>query len=302
MARSNLPDDNQALNLLKSGHQEEAAKRILEDLMGIETGPGRPKDKLQREQTYLDTLQQGIANDPNLTRHGFAPLTEVWQNNGGQQTLKLVSDTNHNRLLDKNDFQIDITNTVLCDDTWGKPLKDRTTKSSDGQNPSGLLVPKLDLTEHTQQQPLLKAGAQEFHLSAQKEVLDSGKVVDWTNWHHNLVLAGKHEFEQLLSNSPELNAKVGNYAPRGRVTLQLDISRQGDVEVRGAKVSDVYGSDDSTKETFKSIAQEAFTRLQSSNLLRFPPGSQRKVNSVEIDVGLRTGNSASWQTDDHERV
>jgi hypothetical protein len=330
MGRSDIPDDSAALKALKEGHKDEAQRRIAEDIMSIEHGAGSPQQKYDRELAYFHKLQQDMANDRELTKLGFPPLVDSWQDDGrGHRTAKLVSDTNHNRKVDSGDLQVDITDTVLGDRIWQRPLKDRTAHGSDGHGQFKPLTPQLD--QAGGRQPELKAdtpkmaplegkvdtsgetqpgnrvfklGAQEqeFHASATLEMLPGGRVVDWTKWHHDFVLSAKREFEQLLASSPELRADAGSYAPTGNITLQLDVFRDGQIEVRGIKGMSFYGADGQAQERFKQITRDTFARLEESPALRFPPGSQREVNSVEIQVGLNTGNSARWQKNDREKI
>src|SRR5262249_12021539 len=232
MSRSDIPDDTKVIESLEEGHKDEAAHRLLEDLQTIEHGPGTPKQKLTREKEYLGQLQGDALRDGNLQRLGFSGFSEMWNDDGKghRSSPKLVSDSNHNRVFDSGDLQVDLNGTVVGDELTGRALKDRSQSSPAGagelkaltaksdtpvgdQTPAqgnrqprdGTLHGKVDASGEASQPKLFQLGAEHtFVDSGTTETLPGGRTVDWTKWHHDLVLAAKHEFEQLLADSPAL--------------------------------------------------------------------------------------------------
>jgi len=329
MSRSDIPDDARVIESLKEGDKDEAAQRIREDLQTIEHGPGTPQQRLTKEQAYLEQLQGDALRDRELQQLGFGGFQEIWTHDGkGHKSApKLVSDTNHNRQLDNADLNVDLSNTVLGDQLTGKALKNRTAATApeagkltamvahedhtqDQRPPAqghaaeagGILQGKVDTIREADKPKAFSLGAEQFAKSATTERLPDGRTIDWTKWHHDLVFAVKHEFDQLLSNSPELRAQAGTYGNTGSIKLQFDVRRDGSIEFRGSEGASFYGADPNAQARFNDIARQAVERAQYNAALKFPSGSQRSINSTELEIGLNTGHSAQWQTNDREKL
>lgn len=330
MARSDIPDDSKVIQALKEGHHDEAARRIREDLDKIEHAGGTPQQKLAKEQAYLEQLQGNALRDQELQRLGFSGLQEIWNydTKGHKSAPRLMSDSNHDGVLDDKDFQVDLSNTVLGDKLTGHTLRDRSqsiaakagqlramtptadhsldnvAKPQNGAGASGgMLQGKIDASAEGEQPKVFKLGGEQTFLkSSATERLPGGKVIDWTKWHHDMVFAAKHEFDQLLAQSPDLKAHAGSYAPTGHIKLQFDAKRDGGIEFRGCEGASFYGADPNAQATFERIARQTVERLNQNPGLRFPPGSQRTVNSTELEIGLSTGQKAQWQRNDRERT
>ncbi len=157
----------------------------------------------------------------------------------------------------------------------------------------------------------LKGGVSQFDLGAHKEFLQSslseklpgGGSVDWTPWHKQFVLSAKKEFEQLLAHSPELESHSGAYGASGSIKLQLDVRHNSDIQLHGIKDFSSYGGGSNASEVFRTIAEQAFENLHlHGKVPRFPLGSRRDVNHVEITVNLGSTHGAQWRKDDHERT
>lgn len=330
MSRSDIPDDSKVIQAFKEGDKEGAAHRILEDLQKIEHGPGTPQQKLAKEQAYLGQLQGNAQRDRELQRLGFAGFEAIWtfDGKGHKFAPKLISDTNHNDRPDAIELQVDLTNTVLGDHLTGKALKNRTAgaapeagklqaltpkadHSLDQKPPlqgkvadsGGMLQGKVDAAGKVDNPYFFELGAEhQFVKSDTIERLPDGRVLDWTKWHHDMVFAVKREFDQLLANSPELKTLPGTNGNTGSIKLQFDVKRDGSIEYRGCEGASFYGADPTARARFEEIARQAVERTQYTPALRFPPGSQRSVNSTELEIGLNTGRSTQWQRNDRERL
>ncbi|HEY9867587.1 MAG TPA: hypothetical protein V6D08_00145 [Candidatus Obscuribacterales bacterium] len=329
MSRSDIPDDSKVIRALREGDKDGAAHRILEDLQKIEHGPGTPQQKLAKEQAYLGQLQGDGERDRELQRLGFAGFEEVWtfDGKGHKFAPKLISDANHNDRPDSNELQVDLTNTVLGDHLTGKALKSRTAgaapeagklqaltpkvdHSLDEKPPlqgrvadtGAMLQGKVDASGQADKPRVFKLGTEQFVKSDTIERLPDGRTIDWTKWHHDMVFAVKREFDQLLANSPELRTLPGTYGNTGSIKLQFDVKRDGSIEYRGCEGASFYGADPAARARFQEIARQALERTQYNPALRFPPGSQRSVNSTELEIGLNTGRSTQWQRNDRERL
>jgi hypothetical protein len=127
-------------------------------------------------------------------------------------------------------------------------------------------------------------------------------VIDWTKWHHDMVFAVKREFDWLLANSPELKTLPGTYGNMGSLKLQFDVRQDGSIEFRGCAGAAFYGTNPQAQACFEEIARQAVKGVQYNPALRFPPGSQRLVNSVELEIGLNTGKPTQWEQGDRERL
>lgn len=314
MTQSDIPDDKKVIESLGDGKKDEAAHRLLDDLMKIEHGPGTPQEKLKKEQEYLGTVQYDAQHDRDCQRLGFPGISEIWtvDAQGRKSAPKLVSDINHNRVLDSKDLQVDLKDSVLGDHLTGHTLKNRTmqalrpkmdTSANAALPKDGMLQGIVDTSEQKPARTRFELGAQKaFVKSDVVETLSDGRTVDWTKWHHDMVFAAKQEFDQLLAESPELTEHSGPYAPTGSVKLRFDVNTQGGIEFRGCEAPALYQASDAAKARFDEIAKQSVEHLAHKRVLIFPPGSQRSVNSVELDISVGGGNSAQWQKNDRERV
>jgi hypothetical protein len=318
------------IQALKEGDKDEASHRILEDLQRIAHGPGTPQQKLSKEQAYLVQLQTDALRDRDLQRLGFSGFREIWNFDGKGHKFapKLVSDTNHNRQVDAQDLQVDLSNTVLGDHLTGQALKNKTAAAApepgklqaltptadhslDPKPPlpghtaeaGGMLQGNVDASGESDNRHVFTLGAERrFVKSDTVERLPDGRTIDWTKWHHKLVLAVKREFDQLPASSPGLKTQPGTYGNTGSLKLQFDVNRDGSIEFRGCEGASFYGTDPEARVRFEEIARQAVERTQYSPALRFPPGSQRSVNASELEIGLNTGRATQWQRNDRERL